>query len=321
MEYKDYYKVLGIEKSASPEDIKKAYRKLAMKYHPDKNPDNPQASERFREITEAHEVLSDPEKKKKYDTMGSDWQRYQQTGAADWGDWFRQHGGDYRGEGNYYSYSANAEDLFENLGGFSDFFESIFGGGGFAGSTTHRGVRRPRKGGDYEADLHISLEEAANGANRVIQVGDKKLRIRIAPGTVSGQRLRLQGQGAQGIAGGPRGDLFLTIHIDKHPHFEQHDRDLVYTMDIDLFTALLGGRKQFQLLNGKKINLTIPPETDNDTLLRIPEKGMVGTDGRKSGDLLVRVRVHIPHNLSDEEKALIRQLADKRSRKRQTQAV
>ncbi len=316
MEYKDYYKILGVDKDASAEDIKKAYRKLAVRYHPDKNPDNPQAAEKFREITEAHEVLGDPEKRKKYDALGSDWKRFQQNGAGNWGDWFNQYGNNYRGAGDYTSYSAGAEDIFENLGGFSDFFESIFGGGGFAGSTGHRRARRPRKGGDYEADLHISLEEAANGANKTIQVGDKKLRIRIAPGTVSGQRLRLAGQGGQGIAGGPKGDLFITIHIDKHPHFEQHDRDLIYTMDVDLYTALLGGKKQFQLLNGKKINLTIPAETDNGTLLRIPGKGMAATDGRQSGDLLVKVQIRIPHNLKDDEKELIRQLAEKRKGKK-----
>jgi curved DNA-binding protein len=304
MDFKDYYSVLGLEKDASQDEIKRRYRELAKKYHPDKNPGNKEAERKFKEVTEAHEVLGDPEKRKKYDQLGSQWNQYQTAGAGgDYADWFRQYGDAFRGN-EYYSYSADAEDAFENLGPFSDFFTSFFGGDAFAGR-----ARGPRKGGDYEAELHISLEEAVSGSQREVTLDGRALRIKVAPGTTSGQRLRLKGQGAPGPGGGPRGDLYLTIQIDEHPFFEQRDSNLVTTLDVDAFTAMLGGKKEVRTPEGTRLRVTIPPGTDSDTMLRISGKGLNRQGTGQKGDLLVRVRLTVPHSLKPEDRKTIEKLA------------
>ncbi len=317
MDFKDYYKVLGVERSASQDDIRKAYRKLAVKYHPDKNPGNKQAEDKFKEITEAHEVLGDPEKRKKYDELGSDWQSYSrgQRGAGDYGDWFNQRGRSYAGGNQYYSYSADAEDLFRNMGGFSDFFESFFGGGHFASAGGRAGARRaPRKGGDYEAELHVSLEEALKGTERLVAVDSRKLRIRIAPGTPSGQKLRLKSQGAQSPTGGQRGDLIVTIRVDKHPHFKEEAGNLYHTLSIDVPTAVLGGKKRVTLPSGQTVNLTIPPGTGSGTSLRIKGKGLQRPGTSETGDVLVRIEIHVPKKLTPEQKEAVEKLGFLRDR-------
>ncbi len=307
MDFKDYYAVLGVGRDASQADIKNAYRKLAKRYHPDKNPGDKEAEKKFRDVAEAHEVLSDPQKRSKYDQIGSDYQRYS-TGqqAGGYGDWYRQRGKTYRGN-EYYTYSSDSEDVFENLGGFSDFFDAFFGGEAFS-----RRARRPTKGGDYATELHISLEEAMRGSTRTIAANGRTLRVRIAPGTTSGQRLRLRSQGAESPTGGPRGDLYITIQVDKHPHFEQRDSDLIHELDVDLYTAVLGGRRQVTTLEGKTLNVKIPPRTNSGTLLRIPKQGLDKQDGSGRGNLLLRVRITIPKSLSEEELAEFRRLASQR---------
>jgi curved DNA-binding protein len=308
MDFKDYYKILGVDKSATKEEISKAFRKLAVKYHPDKNPNNKAAEEKFKEITEAHEVLSDPEKRKKYDTLGSNWNQYQSTGRG-FEDFFSQFGGTRRGSGTSYEFSGNFGDLFGGMGGgFSDFFESFFGGGGQArsGFGSH-GFQNQPAGVDVEADLHISLEEAFNGSERQISIDGKKLKIKINPGTSDGQKLRLKGLGRSSIQGGTNGDLFLNIHILRHPFYEIREGQLFYNLDVDLYSAILGGKEEIKTLDGKKISIKIPEGTESEKTLRLKGLGLKKENER--GDLFIKVHVTIPKNLSEKEKKIFKELS------------
>ncbi len=313
MEFKDYYKLLGVEKDATQEEIKKAYRKLALKYHPDRNPDNKEAEEKFKEITEANEVLSNPEKRKKYDQLGANWKYYQQPGAGGPGmeDFFSQFGGRGGGGRTTYQYSGDLGDMFGNIGGFSDFFESFFGGRGTAGRSG--GFTNARKGQDYEANLNLTLEEVFNGVERQISVDGKKLKVKIQPGTRDDTKLRLRGMGAAGSNGGEKGDLYLNIHVLDHPFYEVKGDDLFYNLDVDLYTSILGGNVQIQTLDHKTLSIVIPPETDNGKLLKLRGQGMMNKENQsKRGDLYVRVIVQIPKKLSKEEKELFRKLSQLR---------
>ncbi len=311
MEFKDYYKTLGVEKNATSEEIKKAYRKLAMKFHPDRNPGDKSAEEKFKEITEANEVLSDPEKRKKYDQLGANWRNYQTAGNTNANDWFRQYSSGRQGGAP--NFSGDFGDLFGNIGGFSDFFESFFGG-----RSHHSGgsiFDRAQKGIDYEANLNITLEEAYNGTERQITVDGRKLRIKIEPGTKEGLKLRLKSQGASGKHGGERGDLYLTVHILDHPFFEVSGDDLYYNLDLNLYTAVLGGKAEIKTLDGKKVKLSIPPETDNGSLLKLKNMGFpVKHNTSKRGDLYVRIIIQMPKKLSSEEKKLFEKLASLRNK-------
>ncbi len=312
MDFKDYYKILGVEKDATQEEIKKAYRKLALKYHPDRNPDNKQAEEKFKEITEANEVLSNPEKRKKYDQLGANWKYYQQPGAGGPGmeDFFSQFGGR-GGGGTTYQYSGDLGDMFGNIGGFSDFFESFFGGRGAGGRSAS--FTSARKGQDYEANLNLTLEEVFNGGERQISVDGKKLKVKIEPGTRDSTRLRLRGMGASGSHGGEKGDLYLNVHVIDHPFYEVKGNDLYYNLDVDLYTSVLGGNVQIQTLDHKTLSIVIPPETDNGKLLKLRGQGMVSKENKSSrGDLYVRVLIQIPKYLSKEEKELFRKLSQLR---------
>lgn len=308
MEFKDYYVILGVEKDATQEEIKKAYRKLALKYHPDRNPDNKQAEEKFKEITEANEVLSDPEKRKKYDQLGANWKYYQQPGAGPSGmdDFFSQFGG--RGGGRTtYEYSGDLGDMFGNIGGFSDFFESFFGGRG-AGAQRNP-YSSAQKGQDYEANLNLTLEEVFNGTDRQLSVDGKKLKVKIEPGTRDKTRLRIRGMGSPGSHGGVKGDLYLNIHVIDHPFYEVKGDDLYYNLDVDLYTAVLGGNIQIQTLDHKTLSIVIPPETDNGKLLKLRGQGLTEKENKnKRGDLYVRIIVQIPKHLSKEEKELFKKL-------------
>ncbi|MCL6495634.1 MAG: J domain-containing protein, partial [Ignavibacterium sp.] len=288
MEFKDYYKILGVDKNATQEEIKRAYRKLAMKYHPDRNPGDKSAEEKFKEITEANEVLSDPEKRKKYDTLGANWKQYEHAGQG-FDDFFSQFGGAQGGGGRTYTFSGDLGDLFGNLGGFSDFFESFFGSRGRkqSGFTSQDYSQQSAAGIDLEADLNITLEEAFNGGERIINVDGKKVKIKINPGTKDGQRLRLRGLGRARKQNGQRGDLYLNIHILQHPFYEIKDSDLYYNLDIDLFTAVLGGKEYIKTLDGKTISINIPEGTDSGSILRLKNLGMQKDSGR--GDLFVRI--------------------------------
>jgi curved DNA-binding protein len=311
MEFKDYYEILGVDKNASQDEIKKAYRKLAMKYHPDRNEGNKNAEDKFKQVTEANEVLSDPEKRKKYDKLGSNWKQYQSQGQG-FEDFYSHFGDGGRGGGDrQYSYSGNLDDMFGNISGFSDFFESFFGRSGTAG---RQQGRRSRKGQDFEATLYIPLIEAYNGTTKEISIGGKRVRIKIAPGTKDGKKLRLKGLGNEGMNGGEKGDLYLTLKIEKDPYFDLDGNNLYYDFYVDLYTAVLGGKKQVITLGGKTINITIPEGTDSGKNLRLKNLGFPTSENSKIyGDLHVRIKVDLPRNLSNEEKELFKKLASLRS--------
>lgn len=308
MEFKDYYKILGVDKSATKDEIKKAYRKLAMKYHPDRNPNDKAAEEKFKDITEANEVLSDPEKRKKYDTLGANWKQYSHSGGG-FEDFFSQFGGTRGGGGTSYEFSGDINDIFGNMGGgFSDFFESFFGGSGrrTKGGFEQQGFQSQPAGIDVEADLNITLEEAFNGSERQISVDGKKLKIKIASGTKDGQKLRLKGLGRSRSSNGNKGDLYLNIHILQHPFYEIKDDELFYNLDIDLYTAVLGGKEKIKTLDGKTINISIPEGTESENILRLKDLGLNKNYGR--GDLFVKIHVTVPKSLSKEEKELFKKL-------------
>lgn len=313
MEYKDYYKILGVDKNASQEDIKKAYRKLARKYHPDVNPNNKEAEAKFKDINEANEVLSDEEKRKKYDTLGADWNRYQQTGGTtggggfDWSEYARQGGG-------YTRYEGSREDPFGE-GGFSDFFSTFFGGAGAGGSTRQRGRRGNMAfaGQDYTVEIRLSLQEAFEGTKKTITVHDKNLRITIYPGVEDGQTIRLKGNGGPGVNGGDNGDLYITLRIDPDPAYTRKGNDLFIEVPVSLYKTILGGEQVINSLSGS-LKIRIKPETKNGTMLRLKDKGFpVYRREGEAGDLYVKINVQLPENLSAQEKELFAQLAKLRN--------
>ncbi|HKK80972.1 MAG TPA: J domain-containing protein [Prolixibacteraceae bacterium] len=312
MNYKDYYKTLGVEKTANQDEIKKAYRKLALKYHPDKNPDDKKAEERFKEISEAYEVLRDPEKRKKYDQLGSNWERYQ---YADMGDFNFSQG--HSGGRRSYHFQGDINDLFGNSGGasfegdsFSDFFNAFFGDmGGFSEQRNSR-RQRAHKGSNLQASISISLTEAYHGTHRILNANGKKLRVTIKPGTYDGQELRIKGKGGQGAHGGAAGDIFIKINIQPDKNYTLKGRDIIQKVDVDLYTAVLGDKIKVNTLDGI-INVAIPQGAQNGQKLRIKGKGMPHYNANGlSGDLYLQLNIIIPKHLSDEEKELFRKLKD-----------
>jgi curved DNA-binding protein len=302
MDYKDYYKILGVNKDASQDDIKKAFRKLAVKYHPDKNKNNKSAEEKFKEANEANEVLSDPEKRKKYDEMGRNWQHYQQGGSAqdggfDWSKWQNASGGQRRSH-------ASPDDGFEDPHDFSSFFESFFGGSGRGRPRAHA----PQKGDDYRVEIEVSLAEAYAGTKRQLNVGDEKLQLTIKPGVREGQVLRLKGKGSEGDTDALRGDIYITLHVPSDARYQRKGDDLYVDVPVDLYTAILGGKLTVQTLKGE-IKIDIQKETDNGKTLRLKGLGMPKFGSTGTGDLYVRIQVILPKKLSEKEIALFRELA------------
>jgi curved DNA-binding protein len=311
MDYKDYYKILGVSKNATQDEIKKAYRKLAKQYHPDKNQGNKEAEEKFKEISEAYEVLGNEENRKKYDELGANWKNFQQGGPQgggfDWSQFYQGGGG-----GTHYTYEGDPEM-------FSDFFNSFFGGG-FTGASSGGGrSRRSRafKGQDYEAEMEINLEEAYHGTTRIINVNGKKLRIKLKPGMYDGQKIKLKGKGAPGINGGENGDLYITIHVQKHPQFERKGDDLYTDLPIDVYTAVLGGKVTVHTLGGD-VNLTIPKGTSGGKTLRLKGKGMPHYNRTGHGDLYVKTKIIVPTDLTPEEEELFKKLKEMRTKKETT---
>ena len=291
MDFIDYYKILGIDKTASEEDIKKAYRKLARKLHPDLNPDDKQAHQKFQQINEANEVLSDPEKRKKYDTYGKDWQHADQ---------FEQQKksraqSQTHSQGGQQFYDGNDED-------FSSFFESMFGGSG-------RRTQAKFRGQDYNAELKMNLTDALLTHQQVLTVNGKQIRITIPAGVENGQVIKLKGHGSPGANGGPAGDLFITFSIAPHPDFKRLGNDLYTTIKIDLYTALLGGDTTIETLTGK-VKLKVNAETQPGTKIRLKGKGFpVYKKDNEFGDLYVTYEVELPTNLTEEQKKLFIELS------------
>ncbi len=299
MEYKDYYKVLGVSKTASQEEIKKKYRKLAVKYHPDKNKGDKAKEEKFKSITEAYEVLKDPEKRKQYDELGENWKYYQQQGANG----RRPYGGQ---GGTTTQFDGDFSDLFGDGGGFSDFFESFFGrGSGGTGSRTSGAF----KGADIQANVTISLEDAYEGGTRLINLNGTRLRLKLKPGIEDGQTLKIKGKGQPSIQGGPAGDLYLTVDIAKHSQFERKGNDLYVAQSVDMYTATLGGKVGIKTLKGTTVNVTIPKGTDSGKALRLKGLGMPSYQNpNQAGNLFVQVKVVTPKNLTTEEEKLLKKL-------------
>ena len=306
MEYKDYYKILGVNNKASQDDIKAAYRKLARKHHPDVNPDDPSAEERFKEINEAYQALSDPEKRQKYDQFGPAYQQYRSTGGRpedfNWGPWTQQGspGGSYR--------TVSQEEFNQmfggGLGGFSDFFEALFGGG-FSGQarTQRQSQPRPLRGSDAEHALEITLEEAYKGATRTLQFEDgRRIEARIPPGVRNGSKIRLSGQASSRPSNVQSGDLYLKMQILPHQTFTRDGNDLKVTLTVDIYTAILGGEINVPTMD-KSVRLTIPEGTDTGKVFRLKELGMPTLKNpKKHGNLYVTVAIHIPKHLTQAEK-------------------
>jgi curved DNA-binding protein len=302
MEYKDYYKILGVERTATQDEIKKAYRKLAMKFHPDKNPGDKKAEEKFKEINEAHEVLSDPKKRSRFDQLGESYAQWQQSGGRgnfNWDDWFTNPGG-----GQRQGQRVQVGDLNDMFGGdFSDFFSRIFGG--FGGSSTQtqarrRTVARPQ----YEQPVAINLQEAYHGAERILQLEDRRLTVKIPAGAQTGTRVRMANASPDG------GDIYLVVDVTPDPQYELKGVDLYTDIPVDLYNCVLGGEVRVPTLAGD-VMLTIPAESQNGQTIRLAGRGMPHLKNPQTfGDLYARIKVQLPRQLTPKQRELFEKLRD-----------
>jgi curved DNA-binding protein len=294
MEYVDYYKVLGIERSATAKDIKAAYRKLARKLHPDLNPNDAEAKRKFQEINEANEVLSDPEKRKKYDQYGKDWQHAEHFENAKQQQHHQRRTSGAGGSGFSGSYSS---------GDFSDFFESMFGGG------ASRGRQMRFRGEDFNAEIHVNLIDAYKTHKQTLSVNGRNIRITIPAGIENGQTIKIAGHGGQGVNGGPNGDLYITFSIGHHPTFKRLGDNLHATVDLDLYTAVLGGEITINTLDGQ-VKLKVKPETQNGSKVKLKGKGFpVYKKEGQFGDLIITWNIKTPTNLTEKQKQLFTELS------------
>lgn len=301
MEYIDYYKVLGVDKNASEADIKKAYKKLARKYHPDLNPNDQTAEEKFKQINEANEVLSNPENRKKYDQYGKDWKHAEEFEKQ------KAQQRQYRQQQQQYSGG------FEGFGGgdYSDFFESMFGGGFSRGGRSRSQVQF--KGQDFNAELQKTLREVSTTHKQTLNVNGKEIRITVPAGVKDGQKIKLKGFGAPGINGGPNGDLYITFSIQNNTEFQRDGSTLYKTVPIDLYTAVLGGKITVDTFNGK-VKLKVKAGTQSGEQVKLKGKGFpVYKKNNQFGDLILTYEIKIPASLSSKEKELFTQLKELQS--------
>jgi molecular chaperone DnaJ len=346
MQYKDYYNTLGVKRTATEKEIKSAYRKLARKYHPDLNPNDREAEAKFKELSEAYEVLSDADKRKKFDQFGSDWERYQQAEGTPGGFDFSRYAQSYGGSGNTGTQGSGSFSSFgTDEGGFSDFFEMLFGQSAAGGRTQNpyytggRARTTPRIGQDYEHEVDVTLEEAFTGTQRVLQMEvpeacptcggsgikdnrvcatcngagtvnrSKRIEVKIPPGVHTGSRVRVAGEGGPGSGGGGRGDLYLKVKVLPSNRFERKGDDLNTTVQTPLYTAVLGGEVEVPTPRGSKLALKIPASTQNGRTFKLTGQGMPSLKSPdKRGDLYARIEVQLPTELDDEEKQLYGEL-------------
>ena len=302
MDYKDYYKLLGVDRSASESDIKRAYRKLALQYHPDKNPGDSQAEERFKEINEAYEVLGDPAKRARFDQLGSSYRAWERMGGApggfDWSQWTAGR------PGRVHVEMGDLGDLFGS-GGFSDFFNAIFGG-----MMSQAGpARTAARGRDLDHSVRLTLAEAFKGTTRTLDRNGKRLEVKIPPGAATGTRIRIAGQGER--SSGASGDLFLIVEVDPSP-FERREDDLYIDVSTDLYTAVLGGQVEVPTPAGP-VMLSVPAGSQPGQTFRLKGRGMPNLRApSRHGDLFARLKVLLPNKLSHEDKELFEKLANSR---------
>ncbi|MEO8886721.1 MAG: J domain-containing protein [Mucilaginibacter sp.] len=298
MPFIDYYKILEVDKKASEKDIKNAYRKLARKYHPDLNPNDAEANKKFQQLNEANEVLSDPEKRKKYDQYGENWQHseaYEQQARQQ-----QQQG---RQQYNYGGQGGGFED-FGGGGDFSDFFQSMFGGQAAGGGRQSR-----YRGQDFNAQLQLNLIDTLETHKQTLTVNGKNIRITIPAGIENGQTIKITGHGGPGVNGGPAGDLFIKFLVDEDPRFKRKGSDLYKTIKLDLYTAVLGGEITAETLTGK-VKVKVKPETQNGTKVKLKGKGLpVYKKADEFGDLYLTYDILIPTNLTDHQKKLFEEIA------------
>lgn len=301
MAFIDYYQVLGVAKTASDKEIKNAYRKLARKYHPDLNPNDQEANKKFQQLNEANEVLSDPEKRKKYDQYGENWQH---------GEQFEQQRRQQQSQQRSYGGGGGQAFDFEGFGSggedFSDFFQQMFGGGGGGA----RGGRQARyRGQDYSAELNLDLKQASETHKQTLTVNGKNIRITIPAGVENGQNIKIAGHGGPGANGGPAGDLFIKFNVADDPRFKRRGADLFVNVKLDIYTAILGGEVTAETLNSK-VKVKVKPETQNNTKVKLKGKGLpVYKKEGEFGDLYITYELQIPTNLTDEQRKLFEQLA------------
>jgi curved DNA-binding protein len=304
MTYKDYYKILGVAKTATQDEIKKAYRKLANKYHPDKTRGDKAAEEKFKDMNEANGILSDPEKRKKYDQFGADWKHYEDSGQQPGGfDWSK-----YTGDRSGHERTMSQEEFSAMFGdeGFGNIFETIFGqpSGGRGGKRT-----RARKGEDIEAETTLTLEEAFHGSTRLLKIHDQTIKITLKPGIADDQVLRVAGKGGRGSNGGSHGDLYITVRIAPHSEFQRRGNDLYCERQVSLYTAMLGGKARIKTMKGS-VDVDITGETPNGKVLRLLGLGMpvYGTKN-EFGNMYVTVIIQLPDHLTEQEIELFRKLS------------
>src|SRR4051795_9437447 len=311
VQFRDYYETLGVSKTASDDEIRKAFRKLARKYHPDVNKDKATAEEKFKQLNEAYEVLGDPEKRKKYDELGANWN--QPGGFQPPPGWNAQPGGGFR---RYSTGDGGGIDFEFGGTGFSDFFEAFFGGGrqaGFGGSPFGQRQRSAERGSDVEADIMVTLEEALHGSKRPISLrrGNsnkvESYQVKVPKGVHEGQRIRLAGQGEAGAGGGKSGDLFLRVRLAKHPDFALEGSDPIHEIKIEPWQAVLGDELEVPTLEGN-VRLKLPPGTQGGQRFRLRGRGLPNANGTR-GDLYVITQIHVPKKLGESERAIWQQLA------------